>query len=89
MRISLKLLVISELVLLVTVLVLVVPVWNRMRQQVVNNMQNELKAIASTGALEINGDLHQNVEIQLFQKETFSLKKRSICFEANNSFFCC
>ena len=48
MRLSFKLLLISELVLLVAVLVLVVPVWLAMRDQIVMNMQTELKAIAST-----------------------------------------
>jgi serine phosphatase RsbU (regulator of sigma subunit) len=58
MRLSFKLLLISEAVLLVAVLVLVVPVWRAMGRQVVENMQNELKAIASTAALNIDGDAH-------------------------------
>ncbi|MHC4385246.1 MAG: HAMP domain-containing protein, partial [Planctomycetota bacterium] len=61
MRLSFKLLLISELVLLIAVLVLVVPVWTAMRGQVVDNMQNELKAIASTAALQVDGDLHNAI----------------------------
>ena len=61
MRLSFKLLVISEVVLLVAVLVLVVPVWNAMRSQIVVNMQNELKAIAATAALQVDGDMHDRV----------------------------
>jgi serine phosphatase RsbU (regulator of sigma subunit) len=60
-RLSFKLLLISELVLLIAVLVLVVPVWRAMRGQVVDNMQNELKAIASTAALQLDGDLHRSI----------------------------
>ncbi|MHC4992906.1 MAG: PP2C family protein-serine/threonine phosphatase [Planctomycetota bacterium] len=61
MRLTIKLLLISELVLVVAVTVLVVPFWNAMRLQVVANMQDELKAIAATGALQLDGDLHRNV----------------------------
>lgn len=61
MRLRIKLLVISEIVLIVAVLVLVLPVWRAMGDQVVQNMQNELKAIASTAAIEIDGDLHQTI----------------------------
>ena len=62
-RIATKLLIISELVLLVTVLVLIMPVWRAMHRQVVENLQNELKAIASTAALEIDGDLHDQIRV--------------------------
>ena len=61
MRLSVKLLLIFEAVLLVGVLALVLPVWSAMRGQVVENLQNELKAIASTAALEIDGDLHEMI----------------------------
>ncbi|MBT8486247.1 MAG: SpoIIE family protein phosphatase [Phycisphaerales bacterium] len=61
MRITIKLLLISELVLLVAVLVLVVPVWRAMRGQIVTDMQNELKAIAATAALGVDGDLHASI----------------------------
>ncbi|MHC4415554.1 MAG: PP2C family protein-serine/threonine phosphatase [Planctomycetota bacterium] len=64
MRLSYKLLLISELVLLTAVVALVVPVWNAMRDQVVENMQNELKAIASTAALQIDGDLHRRIRLK-------------------------
>ena len=42
MRLSVKLLLIFEAVLLVGVLALVLPVWSAMRGQVVENLQNEL-----------------------------------------------
>jgi serine phosphatase RsbU (regulator of sigma subunit) len=61
MRLSLKLLLIFELVLLVGVVALVVPVWSAMRDQVIEDMQNELKAIAATAALAIDGDLHEQI----------------------------
>jgi serine phosphatase RsbU (regulator of sigma subunit) len=61
MRLSFKLLLILELVILVAVLVLVFPVWRTMRGQVIENMQNELKAIASTAALAVDGDLHTQI----------------------------
>lgn len=61
MRLSLKLLLISELVLLVAELVLVVPVWRAMRGQIIENMQNELLAIASAAALEVDGDMHDSI----------------------------
>jgi serine phosphatase RsbU (regulator of sigma subunit) len=61
MRLSLKLLLIFELVLLLGVFALVVPVWSAMHDQVIEDMQNELKAIASTGALAIDGGLHGRI----------------------------
>lgn len=58
MRLSTKLLVISELVLLVLVCVLLVPVRYQMRQQIIADIQTQLNAIAATAALQIDGDLH-------------------------------
>jgi serine phosphatase RsbU (regulator of sigma subunit) len=76
---SLKLLLISELVLLVAVLVLVVPVWNAMRGQVVDNMQNELKAIASTAALQLDGDLHNAIRtMKDAEHEAFGVLRRQL-----------
>ena len=78
-RLSLKLLLISELVLLVAVLVLVVPVWNAMRGQVVDNMQNELKAIASTAALQLDGDLHNAIRtMEHADLEAFGVLRRQL-----------
>jgi methyl-accepting chemotaxis protein len=59
MRLGTKLLLISEIVLLVLVIVILVPVRDQMRKQVIDDMQNELRAIAATAALQIDGDLHQ------------------------------
>ncbi len=58
MRLGTKLLIISELVLLILVVVILLPVRNEMRQQVIGDMQNELRAIAATAALQIDGDTH-------------------------------
>lgn len=58
MRLGTKLLLISEIVLLVLVMVILVPVRDQMRKQVIDDMQNELRAIAATAALGIDGDLH-------------------------------
>jgi hypothetical protein len=78
-RLSFKLLLISELVLLIAVLVLVVPVWNAMRGQVVDNMQNELKAIASTAALQLDGDLHRSVRsMEDADHEAFGALRRKL-----------
>jgi serine phosphatase RsbU (regulator of sigma subunit) len=76
---SFKLLLISELVLLIAVLVLVVPVWTAMRGQVVNNMQNELKAIASTTALQLDGDLHNAIRtMEDADREAFGVLRRKL-----------
>ena len=61
MRLSTKLLVISELVLLVLAFALLVPTRSVMREQVTVALQNQLAAIASTAALQLNGDLHRRV----------------------------
>ncbi len=58
MRLSTKLLVISELVLLLLVCVLLVPVRFQMRQQIIVDIQSRLNAIAATAALQIDGDAH-------------------------------
>ncbi len=58
MRLSAKLLLILELVLLCLLTVLLVPVRQQMHGQVVEDMQNELRAIAATAALHLDGDLH-------------------------------
>ncbi|MBB6430805.1 SpoIIE family protein phosphatase [Algisphaera agarilytica] len=61
MRLSTKLLVISELVLLVLAFALLVPTRSGMREQVTVDLQNQLAAIASTAALHLDGGLHQRV----------------------------
>lgn len=62
MRLSTKLLIISELVLLVLAFALLLPTRSSMREQVTVDMQNQLAAIASTAALQLDGDLHRHVE---------------------------
>lgn len=54
---SIKLLVIFELVLLIAIVALLIPVKNRMRDQITVGMQNELRAIVGTAALQLNGDV--------------------------------
>jgi serine phosphatase RsbU (regulator of sigma subunit) len=61
MRITVKLLGISEAVLLIAVLVLLVPVLRTTHDQIVDGMKNELRAIAGTAALHIDGDLHATI----------------------------
>lgn len=61
MRLSTKLLVISELVLLVLAFALMVPTRAGMREQVTVDLQNQLAAIAGTAALQLDGDLHERV----------------------------
>ncbi len=54
---SIKLLIIFELVLLIAILALLIPVRSKMREQIVVDMQNELRGIAGTAALQLDGDL--------------------------------
>lgn len=61
MRLSTKLLIISELVLLVLAFALLWPARSGMREQVIIDLQNQLAAIASTAALHLDGDLHERV----------------------------
>jgi serine phosphatase RsbU (regulator of sigma subunit) len=61
MRLSTKLLLISELVLVLLVAGMIIPIRMQMRQQVVRDMQHELKAIAATAALQIDGQTHQRI----------------------------
>ena len=60
-RLRLKLLVISELVLLLLAFALLLPTRSNMRAQIIGDLQNQLMAIASTAALSIDGDLHEYV----------------------------
>ncbi|MEM8738694.1 MAG: SpoIIE family protein phosphatase [Planctomycetota bacterium] len=61
MRLSTKLLIISELVLLVLAFGLLIPTRSEMREQVTVDLQNQLAAIAATSVLQLDGDLHQQV----------------------------
>ncbi len=61
MRLSTKLVLISEAVLLLSIVALLVPAHWAMRAQIVEDMQRELKAIAGTAALSLDGDLHRQV----------------------------
>lgn len=56
MRLSVKLLLFFEAVLLVAVLALLLPVRHAMRAQIIGDLQRELRAIATTAALQIDGD---------------------------------
>lgn len=61
MRLSTKLLIISELVLLVLAFALLIPTRAGMREQVTVDLQNQLAAIASTTALHLDGARHEEV----------------------------
>jgi len=61
MRLSTKLLLISELVILMLVAGMIIPIRVQMRRQAVTDIQHELRAVAATSALQIDGDLHQQV----------------------------
>ena len=62
LNLNIKLLLIGELVLLVMTLVLLFPVRGQMREQVTLDIQRELRAIAATGALYLNGDWHAQID---------------------------
>ncbi|MEM1213909.1 MAG: SpoIIE family protein phosphatase [Planctomycetota bacterium] len=57
-RLSTKLLLFGELVLLLLVFGMIVPIRASMRTQVVEDIQQELRSVASTAALQLDGDLH-------------------------------
>ncbi|MEM6391980.1 MAG: SpoIIE family protein phosphatase [Planctomycetota bacterium] len=57
-RLSTKLLLFGELVLLLLVFGMIVPIRASMRMQVVEDIQQELRSVASTAALQLDGDLH-------------------------------
>jgi len=61
MRLSTKLLLISELVILLLVAGMIIPIRSQMRRQAVSDMQHELRSVAATAALQLDGDLHQQV----------------------------
>ncbi len=58
MRLSTKLLIIGELVLLLLALALLLPTRSSMRDQVITDLQNQLAAVAATATLQLDGDLH-------------------------------
>ncbi len=60
-KLSLKLLIISELVLIFTIIALLLPMRQQMRGQIIDDVQQKLLAIANTGAAQIDGDLHQQI----------------------------
>jgi|GEM_PF-2930773 len=60
-KLSLKLLIISELVLIFAIIALLLPIRQQMRGQIIDDVQQKLLAIANTGAAQIDGDLHQEI----------------------------
>ncbi|MEM7227637.1 MAG: SpoIIE family protein phosphatase [Planctomycetota bacterium] len=60
-RLSTKLLLFSELVLIVLVAGMIIPIRAQMRGQVIHDMQHELRSVAATAALQIDGELHEQV----------------------------
>jgi serine phosphatase RsbU (regulator of sigma subunit) len=63
-RLSIKLLVIFELVLLIAICALLIAVKSKMREQIVVDMQNELRGIAGTAALQLDGDLLSAAQVE-------------------------
>ncbi|MEM6458008.1 MAG: SpoIIE family protein phosphatase [Planctomycetota bacterium] len=61
MRLSTKLLIISELVLLVLAFALLIPTRGGMKQQVITDLQNQLAGIAGTATLQLDGAKHRAV----------------------------
>ena len=59
--VSLKLLIVLALVLLLAVLVILVPLRMQMRNQIVEDLQNQIRSIAQTAVLQIDGDLLRQV----------------------------
>lgn len=62
MRLSLKLLLLMELVLIGAVVALVLPLRDGMRRQVIEDIQRELTAIAATAALQLDADLLAQID---------------------------
>src|SRR4051794_36789306 len=58
---SIKLLLIGELVLLVAVLTLLLPLRREMREQGIRDLQNEVRSIAVTAALQLDGDALKSI----------------------------
>lgn len=59
--VSLKLLIVLALVLLLAVLAILLPLRVQMRNQIVEDLQNQLRAIAQTAVLQLDGDLLRQV----------------------------
>ncbi len=57
-----KLLLIGEMVVIVGVLALFIPMRAEFRNQIIQDMQRQLQAIAATSALQIDGDLHTRIQ---------------------------
>ncbi len=64
MRLRTKLLLISEVTLLLVAAALLFPLRSGMRTQVTEDLQNQLAAIAATSSLGLDGDLHQAIDIE-------------------------
>ena len=60
-RLSVKLLLNLELLLLLLILGMIIPIRLQMRDQVIADMQTELRSVAATAALQIDGDAHRRV----------------------------
>lgn len=54
--ISVKLLIVSELLLILTIILIMASVLPRMRDQIIKDIQNRLLAVANTAALQLDGD---------------------------------
>ena len=61
MRLKLKMILILEVALLLLVLALLMPFRNQVHGELIEGLQHELRAIAATAALQIDGDLHKTI----------------------------
>ena len=64
MRLRIKLLLICQIVLLGVAGALLIPLRAGMREQVTEDLQNQLSAIAATAALNVDGDLQLQVDLE-------------------------
>ncbi|MEM9252437.1 MAG: SpoIIE family protein phosphatase [Planctomycetota bacterium] len=79
MRLSTKLLLISELVLLLLVFGMILPIRVQMRNQAIADIQHELRSVAATAALQLPGDLHADVaESQDHESRAFRVLREKL-----------
>ncbi|MEM1208306.1 MAG: SpoIIE family protein phosphatase [Planctomycetota bacterium] len=88
MRLSTKLLLISELVLLLLVFGMILPIRVQMRSQAIADIQHELQSVAATAALQLPGDLHAEVaQTQDHESEAFhELREKLLAVAMANNY---
>src|SRR5438552_7162586 len=78
LSVSVKLLVISEVVLLGTLFGLLLHIRSAMRQQVIEDLQHEIQGIATTAAIQLNGDDVKLIRSSDDAKSPAFLRQRTI-----------